>query len=86
MGAILTLLSPVFLIVRGFLTTNGFLAALIVGGGVAFLTYDSSRVKHGRILEAAAREKANADAVEIARRGANGTGSKRVLDPYTRSE
>ncbi len=86
MGVIFTLLSPVLLIVRGFLTTNGFLAALIVGGGVAFLTYDSSRVKHGRTLEAAAREKDNETAVEIARRGASGAGGKRVLDPYTRSE
>ena len=79
-------MAMMFTLLRGFFTTNGFLAALIVGGGVAFLTYDSSRVNHGRTLEAAAREKANDTAVEIARRGANGSGGKRLLDPYTRNE
>jgi hypothetical protein len=86
LGTLKAGLGPVWLIVRGLFTANGFLAALIVGGAVAFGFYDKSRVNHGMILEAAKRDKANADAVETARRGRTGAGGKRMLDPYTRTE
>lgn len=79
-------LTPLWLVVRAFLSTNGILAALLIGGGILAVTYDQSRVRAGRIIEAKEREASNAKAVDIARRGAAGSGSKRVLDPYTRSE
>ena len=79
---------PIWLTVRGLLTTNGFLAALVVGGAVMFYTYDQSRVQSGVNKEAARRDKANDTAVSVARKGASGSlsGSNgRVLDPHVRA-
>ena len=77
---------PIWVLIKGFLTTNGFLAALLIGGGVLAWTYDSSRLKEGARREGALRDKANDIAVETANRGRAGAGGSRVLDPYTRSE
>lgn len=86
LGTLKAGLGPVWMIVRGFLTANGFLASLIVGGAVAFAFYDKSRVDAGRKIEAAERIKRNDTAVETARRGRDGSGGKRVLDPYALTE
>ncbi len=77
---------PVWVLIKGFLTTNGFLAALLIGGGVLAWTYDSSRVAEGARREGAKRDKQNEIAVETANRGRAGAGSGRMLDPYTRPE
>lgn len=79
-------LTPLWAIAKGFLTANGFLATLLIGGGLVLYTYDQSRVRHGRHIEANEREQQNADAVDLAKRGASGAGGKRVLDPYLRAE
>jgi len=85
-GPLRLVLAPVWMIVKGFLTTNGFLATVLIGGGALLYTYDQSRVKKGRQLEAAERTERNENAVKLANRGAAGVGSKRVLDPYAASE
>lgn len=80
------LFGPVWAILKAFLTTNGFMAALLIGGGVVLYSYDQSRVQAGRAIEANEREKSNAKAVDLAKRGADGAGSRRVPDPYARSQ
>jgi hypothetical protein len=77
---------PVWLLLKGFFTTNGFLAALLIGGGVLLYQYDQSRVKEGERREGARRDRDNGIAVETANRGRAGAGGKRVLDPYARAE
>jgi len=79
-------IAPVWAVIRSLLTTNGFLTALLIGGGALLYTYDQSRVKAGRNQEAAERTKRNDDAVNLANRGASGAGGKRVLDPYAATE
>ena len=81
-GPLRLVLAPVWMIVKGLLTTNGFLATLLIAGGALLYTYDKSRVNAGARQEAAKRTQQNEHAVELANRGASGVGSKRVLEPY----
>lgn len=85
-GPLRLILAPVWMLVKGVLTTNGFLAAVLIGGGALLYTYDQSRVEAGRTKEAAERTKRNENAVNLANRGAAGVGGKRVLDPYAAAE
>ena len=85
-GPLRLVLAPVWMIVKGFLTTNGFLATILIGGGALLYTYDKSRVEAGRKQEAAERTKRNENAVNLANRGAAGAGGKRLLDPYAVTE
>ena len=85
-GPLRLILAPVWMLVKGVLTTNGFLAAILIGGGALLYTYDQSRVAAGAKQEAAKRTERNEKAINLANRGAAGGGGKRVLDPYAASE
>jgi len=66
---------------------NGLLLALIAGVAVTALTYDASRVRHGRKLEQQKTERANDAVLKRADRVRAGVRNKRVrglVDPNAR--
>ncbi|NDB64665.1 MAG: hypothetical protein EB165_02725 [Euryarchaeota archaeon] len=86
MSLILGFLSPVWLIVRTFLSTNGLMVAIAAGLMAVFWTYDSSRVQRGMEIERERTEAANKQAGEISSRVRVKSRTPSVrgnVDPYT---
>ncbi len=59
-------MTGILLIVRTFLSANGFLVAACMGALALFWTYDSSRVQKGKEIERAQTHKANKQAANVA--------------------
>ena len=73
-------------IIRTFLSANGLLAALVIGGAALLWTYDSSRVQRGKEIEREKVEKANKNAASVSRRVRSKSRSRSVRgqrDPYS---
>lgn len=79
-------MTGILLMLRAFLSANGFLVAACLGGAALFWTYDSSRLQAGREQERAEVRKGNkqaaivTDRVRTKSRDGNFPG---VIDPNT---
>lgn len=79
-------MTGILLILRTFLSANGFLVAACMGALALFWTYDSSRVQRGKEIERAKVEKANKQAASVAdrvRAKSRAPGVRGAVDPHT---
>jgi hypothetical protein len=77
-------MTGILLLIRTFLSANGFLVAACMGALALFWTYDSSRVQRGKEIERAQTQKANKQAASVAdsvRAKSRSPGVRGPIDP-----